>query len=241
MKTKLRQKAIKLRLASKLSYSAIRKKLGVPKSTLSYWLRGLPLDEKEIKIRQRAGWKKSEAGRERFRNTMRQKKLVKEKELYNYYLDRFKQKYDVDSDVLFVAGLMLYMGEGDKKTTSRIALSNTDPNLIKFFILWMENYLGVQKQDVKIQLHLYDNMELEREYIFWQTTLGLAKSQFYKISVRKLKKSSFSYKDSIRHGTCSINVFGVDRKMRLSMAIKAFVDEYIVNKGCVAQLVRAHS
>lgn len=227
MNRELRQLAVKLRLENGLSYSAIKQVLGVPKSTLSYWLRDMPLSEREIKLMQKAGWEKSEAGRERFRNAMRQKRQAKEDALYKEYRAQFNHRDDSTRGVLFAAGLMLYLGEGDKKARSRIALSNTDPNLIKFFIRWLEDFFGVQKKEIKVQLHLYENMELEQERNFWQTTLGLSKSQFYKLSVRKLKKSSFSYKDSIRHGTCSLNVFGVERKARLSMAIKAFVESYI--------------
>ena len=47
MNSLLRQKAIELRKYKELSYSEIRKRLGVPKSTLSYWLADFPLDEKK--------------------------------------------------------------------------------------------------------------------------------------------------------------------------------------------------
>lgn len=224
MKKELRQLAVKLRTEDKLSYSAIKQKLGVPKSTLSYWLRELPLDEDQIKALQRTSWKKGEASRERYRNTMRQKKQLLEERFYENYSKEFD---DLSKEVFFVAGLMLYLGEGDKKVSHRIALSNTDPKLIVFFIHWLEDYFDTKKSEIRIQLHLYENMDLEKEQNFWQNTLGLPDSQFYKMSVRKLQKTSFSYKDSIRHGTCEVYALGVERKIKLSMAIKALVNSYI--------------
>lgn len=224
MKKDLRELAVKLRLEKELSYSEIKKRLNVPKSTLSYWLKDLPLEESKIKELQKAGWQKSEASRERFRNTMRLKKIAKDEEVYQKYLARFN---NLSKDVIFVAGLMLYLAEGGKKVSSRIAIANTDPDLIDFFIKWTIEYLDVKKEDIRIQLHLYEDMTLEKEMNLWQNRLKISKSQFYKSSIRKIQKGSFTYKDSIRHGTCSVYIFGTDKKRELSMAIKAFVDRYI--------------
>ena len=45
----------------------------------------------------------------------------------------------------FVAGLMLYLGEGDKKNNSRIGLSNTDPWVHKFLLSGYRNFWKFQK------------------------------------------------------------------------------------------------
>ena len=44
-----REKAIVLRKEKRMSYSAIAAVLHVPKSTLSYWLKDLPLTDTEIR------------------------------------------------------------------------------------------------------------------------------------------------------------------------------------------------
>lgn len=224
MNSKLREKTIKLRLINELSYSEIRKRLGVPKSTLSYWLREFPLSQEKIVELKRKGWKNSEAGREIFRNSMRQKRKIQEKKIYDFY---YKKLANLSKKSLFIAGLMLYLGEGDKKNYTRIALSNTDPRIILFFIKWLEDFLNAKKEETKIQLHLYENMDLEKEKEFWQNKLCLPNFQFYKSSIRKIKKSSFSYKESFRHGTVTLYLLGVERKRKLMMAIKAFIDLYI--------------
>lgn len=224
MDSKLRQKAVELRIKSELSYSEIKKRLNVPKSTLSYWLHDFPLNEKKIIELQQKGWTKGEAGREKFRLAMRKKKEEKAQVIYN------KQKIrllNISKDAYFVAGLMLYLAEGDKRNYSRIALGNTDPRVIKFFIKWIIKFLGISKNKIKAQLHLYENMDIEKEKKFWQNELELHETQFYKSSVRKLKKSSFSYRESYRHGTCEIYLMGVEKKTELMMAIKAFMDKYL--------------
>jgi len=224
MNSQLREQAIKLRIEENLSYTEIRKRLGTPKSTLSYWLREFSLTEEQIKELQRQGWKKSEASRERFRNTMRHRQELKSEKIYREYRKRLEK---LSEDALFTAGLMLYLAEGDKQQYERIGFANTDPKIIRFFIQWMDKFLDISKGEIKIQLHLYEDMDIQKEKKFWQQVLGLSKKQFYKPSIRKLQKASFSYRESYRHGTCKIYFYNVEKKRELTMAIRAFLDMYV--------------
>lgn len=224
MNSLLREKAIKLRLKENLSYSEIRKRLNVPKSTLSYWLREYPLSEARIKELKRKGWKKGEASREKFRLSMRKKREAKDKEVYEVYRKKFA---NLPNNSLLVAGLMLYLGEGDKRRYERICLANTDIKIIKFFIKWLDEFLGIRREKIRLELHLHEGMNKEKEESFWRKELGLLKKQFYKSQVRKSRKGTYSYKESFRHGTCGIYVMGVEKKRELTMAIKAFVDSYL--------------
>ena len=224
MNSRLREQAIKLRLEKECSYSEIRKRLGVPKSTLSGWLRELPLTKERILELQRDNLKRNEAKIERYRNAMRKKREYKDLKIYKKYQKTLTKAPKI---TFFVAGLMLYLGEGEKANNTRIALANTDPRIIKFFIKWLIDFLDVDKKDIKSQLHLYENMDIKKEKNFWKKELGLDEKQFYKAWITKLKEGSFSYRESYRHGTCSIFLLGVEKKREITMAIKAFVDKHI--------------
>jgi transposase-like protein len=221
MNSQLREQAIKLRIEQNFSYTKIRKKLGVPKSTLSYWLNEFPLSAEKIEELQKKGWEKGEASREKFRQTMRKQREFKYNEMYKTQLNRLK---NLSEDTFFIAGLMLYAGEGDKKNPNRINIANTDPLAIKFFIKWLSVCLDIPKERIRVQLHLYENMKINKEKSFWIKQLGLAEKQFYKSSIRKLKKSSFSYRDSFRHGTCSLYVLDTTKKREVMAAVAALFD-----------------
>jgi len=165
-----------------------------------------------------------EAKIERFRATMRRKRELKDREIYNKYQKRFNK---LSKKTLFVAGLMLYLGEGDKRRYERIVLANTDPKIIKFFIKWITDFLGVTKENIKVQLHLHKNMDIEKETMFWKNELGLPETHFYKPAIREPKKGSYTYKESSRHGTCGIYILGVEKKREVMMAIQAFLDKYM--------------
>jgi transposase-like protein len=220
MHHQLKQEAIRLRLDEEWSYNAIREKLGVSKSTLHEWLKYFPLSRERILVLRRAGWTKNQAKTERFRLTMAEKRERKEQEIYEKYMARFAK---IEKESFFIAGLMLYLAEGGKKDRYRICIANTDARVIKLFMKWLCVFFGFSKERFRAMLHLYPTMDIAKECRFWEETLELPKEQFYKTQIRELKKSSFSYPESFRHGTCSLNVNSVEKKTEIMMAIKAFL------------------
>lgn len=213
-----KKEALRLRIEEQLSYSEITKRLNVPKSTLSGWLKNYPLSKKKIAMLQH-----SEASREKFRNTMRQKREAREQEVYQ---TQRKKLGALSRQSVYTAGLMLYLAEGGKTNYSTISLANTDPNVIRFFISWLETFLHIPKSKLKIGLHLYEGMDIAQERAFWKRALSIENAQFYKDQIRPLRKGSFSYNESFRHGTCQVYFHGVKQKMELMLAIKAFFDTY---------------
>ena len=129
-----REKALALR-KQEMSYSQIKKILGVSKSTLSYWLRGYPLSKQSIKKLQRLGARRSEQAIEKYRETMRQKR---EKRLTETYQTQKQLILPLSNRELFIAGLLLYWGEGTKCRRDGLSISNNDPSVIRFFIYWLK-------------------------------------------------------------------------------------------------------
>jgi transcriptional regulator with XRE-family HTH domain len=193
-----KQKALIMRKKG-MSYSQIKEKLGISKSTLSGWLYSMPLSEKRIR-ELRAD---NPIRIERYRNTMRTKRETRLKEVYE------KVSNDIgflSKRELFIAGLFLYWGEGTKAQNSLVALTNTNPAMIKFFIKWLE-FLDVKKVDLKIKLHLYSNMNIKKSLDFWSKELKIPTKQFYKSYIKKSDLKNVSYKNGFGKGTCSV-IFG---------------------------------
>lgn len=223
MKALLRKQAINLRLCEKLSYSQIQKTLNVPKSTLSYWLRDFPLSEEQIYKLRLKSWEKGEAARERFRNTMRGKREKRMMVKYKFYKKKFNK---LTNRELFVAGLMLYVGEGEKKNRDRIGLANTDPEIVCFFVWWIQNFFTIDRSKIRVQLQLYSSMIEKNEKIFWAKLLAINNNQFYKTQIKRTPENRYNYPENWRHGVCSVFINGVENKERLMLAIKAFFDKH---------------
>lgn len=221
MKSAQREKAIELRLVQKLSYGEIAKQVKVAKSTLSRWLEDLPLSEERMLELRRDAWNKGEAKREKFRETMRAKRDKRESEIY---LVQKKKLSKISEQSLFVAGLMLYAAEGDKKSRAEIAFSNSDAVMVAFFARWLERFLDIDQGKLRIQLHLYENMDISAEESYWKKHLGMKQSQLCKTQVRPLRAGGFSYREPFRHGTCKLYIGGVVKKAELMLSIRAFFD-----------------
>ena len=228
MKVQLREQAIKLRLEKKLGYASIAKILPVAKSTLSSWLKNYPLGEERILELRRNNLKNNEAKIERYINSMRKKRELRFKECYDEYLSKFVR---VSKESEFIAGLMLYLAEGNKKDDYRIVLANTDSRVIKFHMKWASEFFNIPQKSFRIQLHLYPNMDINKEVGFWKNELHIKDNQFYKHQIRTLQPASFSYRESFRHGTCSVYFSSSEKKRKLTAAISALVDSFLANKS----------
>ncbi len=211
-----REKALALRKQEK-SYSQIKNILGVSKGTLSYWLRDYPLSKKRVEELQKKGWKKSEASREKFRITMRKKRKERLERTYN---NQEKIILPLSNRDLFIAGLFLYWGEGSKSQKGRLSISNSDPSVIKFFIAWLNKSLLVPERKMKVHLHLYKDMEIEKEINFWSKKIKLPKNQFYKPYIKKSSSKRINHKGGFGHGTCNVTATNVILAEKVFMGLK---------------------
>jgi hypothetical protein len=208
--------AIKLRLRGK-SYSQIKKAINVSKSTLSYWLRDYPLSEERIReIRD-----KNPRRIEKYRATrLRQK----QERLNKVYLEEKKKILPFNKRDLFIAGLFLYWGEGTKTTITQISVSNTNPAVIKFFIKWLVEFLSVPQEKIKIYLHLYNDMDINKEINFWSKELRISKKQFRKPYIKASSKQFVAYKSKFNHGTCNAIVGDARLMERILAGLKVIED-----------------
>jgi len=214
-----KQKALEMR-KREMSYGQIKKALGISKSTLSNWLKDYPLSEKRVRE-----LRDSEQKIEKFRETMRKKRDAR---LSIFYHEEKLRVFPINKRELYLAGLFLYWGEGLKSQTSaKLLISNTDPAVIKFFIYWLEKSLGVTKDRMRVQLHLYRNMVIDKEIDFWVKTLGLDKSQFCRPYIKNNLSSKINHRGGFGHGTCNLGVGDARLSERVLMALKAISDCYI--------------
>ncbi len=195
-----------------LSYSQIKEKVNVSKSTLSSWLKTFPLPEQAIRALRGNNPKRIE----RFRNTMRRKRENEEALM----LLRVGEDLSVLSvrDKL-IAGLFLYWGEGTKAAAYTTAITNTDPDMIKFFIDWLALF-NIRRDQLSVVLHLYSDMNPEYEIDFWSSCLDIKKEQFRKPSIKKTQLCDITYTTGFRHGTCSVLYYDKELYLYTKMALK---------------------
>lgn len=212
-----KRKVIELRKTGK-SYSEIKKIINVSKSSLSLWLRDVVLTEDQI-----LGLKEKKLRAvERYKKSMR---IRKETRLEGYYKIQKKILLPFSNKEELVAGLFLYWGEGNKVNSSSISVSNTDPSVIKYAFYWMKNCLNIPKSKIFVLLHLYKDMDVEKETHFWSKELGIGRSQFKRPYIKNSLRADIDQK-GFGHGTCNLWAYKTEIKENIMMAIKAISDDY---------------
>ena len=206
-----RDKARDLRSKGK-SYSEIKMLLGVSKSTLSLWLKDMPLSKEQIRSLRDLNPKRIE----NFRATMKAKRDAR---LHSAYRQAEKNISRLSEKELFMAGLFLYWGEGTKSSRGKISIANTDPAVIRFFLRWVSS-LGVPREEIKIKLHVYADMDIEKEIKFWSKETSIPIKQFRAPYVKTSALSNLTYKNGFGHGTCNAIFENIGFWEYIMMALK---------------------
>ncbi len=214
VKTKEQQRARELR-AQGCSVKEIERTVGVARSTVSRWVRDVPLrDEQRRALAERitegrlqAAERKAHAARV-LRDSYQQegRRLARERE------------------GSYAAGCMLYWAEG-KKNRCRLSISNADVELLSFFAACLRRNFNVPDDAMRIQCHLFaDHLEREREVEqFWLTALGLPATCLGKSMVNTYSKySEKKRKNKLLDGTCKLRVSST----RIVQTIFGSIQEY---------------
>ncbi|HCP08633.1 MAG TPA: hypothetical protein DIT25_02445 [Candidatus Moranbacteria bacterium] len=212
-----KEKATSLRKKG-FSYNQIRQKLGIPKSTLSYWLRDLHISEKSRgKILARAHRLSIEGLMRRNKN---QTKLANERATA-IRKEAKGECLKLMEDRLFMIGLSLYWAEGYKKGANgskwkSISFANSDPAMIRIMMKFFRKFLGITDSKIKIQLIAHKNINIDEAVIFWSDLTKISKEQFIK-SFNGVNKSSKGKRNpnSLTHGTVHIRINDVKLFFRL--------------------------
>jgi len=200
-----------------MSYNDIRARLHLSKSTLSRWLQNIPLSPEAINKLNSSKQMKVE----RYRNTMKEKR---ERKLNIYYESEKKYISPLSSKELYLAGLFLYWGEGSKTVRHTVSINNTDPTVLQFVLLWFAQSLKIPKNKIKVMLHLYSDMDINKEKDFWSKILHIPLNQFLKPYVKQTLKSGLDQR-GFGHGTCGLMVYDTKLKEKILMALKFVSDQ----------------
>lgn len=128
---------------------------------------------------------------------------------------RPKTKQDI---FLHGLGLGLYWGEGTKRGSGGVKLGNTDPKLIAVFIQFLERLYGVKMKDLKYGLQIFHDIDGDRAIQYWMRVLKAKRSQFYKVTISKVRGSG-TYRYKSEYGVLSVYFHNTKLKKLICDAI----------------------
>lgn len=185
-----------------LSLNEIFLKTKVPITTIRTWIYDINLSEKQLEIINKRVQKALQKGRIKAQNTQREIRIKKETDL------KIKGKKDIgklSSRDIFIAGIALYWAEGFKnKHERRLGFCNSDPNMINFYIKWLEKSLNVKKENLVARLTLNSSYKYKIKKIEeqWSRLTGISLGQFtkpfYQNTLWKKQFNTDNYKGVLR-------------------------------------------
>ncbi|MDO8564372.1 MAG: hypothetical protein Q7R88_00045 [bacterium] len=180
-----------------LSYRDILAVLPVSKSSLSIWLKDLPLTEEERTTLRKRMDSNISRGRIKVAATNRRNRLIRERQQFDAAKKEFAQFKD---DSLFCSGVALYWAEGSKRDTS-FHFTNSDAEMTRFMVKWCFRYLGISMTQIRCQLYLHKLYAHENCEKFWSEIADIPLTNFrktvYKPSSTGFKKRP-NYKGCLR-------------------------------------------
>lgn len=224
-----KEQALLLRKSGK-SYNEIRAVLNIPKSTLSDWLRNIKWSNGIKKILSDKAQEKSTI---RLRNlTNARKKCLKQ--IYTEAREEAVKEFEnFKFHPLFISGISIYWGEGDKASKGIVRISNIDPLMIKLFIGFLLKICGVEKEKIKIYLLLYPDLNENECKKFWIKETQLSKENFNKsVFIKGRHKTR-----RIKHGVCIVYTSSSYLKEKILEWLKIMPNKLIQGKYYEAEVV----
>ncbi len=178
-KDDLRATAVGMRAEGR-SYREIQSEVGVAKSTLSLWLRDIPLSEEQKEVLAQRGPAATRANAEAARaNAARRRAHVQ--------AQAAAQITQLSESELFVAGVVAYWAEGSKNKPWRsgqgTVFINSDPDLIQLFLRWLE-LVGVERARVQFRLMIHESADVAGSLRHWSKIVGAPEAAFSKTQLK---------------------------------------------------------
>lgn len=199
-KDDLRAKAVEMRKAG-YSYRQILETLPLPvaKSSLSLWLRDVPLTESQHQaLRARTQQAVSTRAQSiRAQRIRRQEATIAEAKA---------QVQFVTESELFVAGLAAYWAEGAKAKPwrpggERVQFINSDPDMIRLFLRWL-SLLGITSEQLIFRISIHENADIDAAIRYWTTLVGVPASEFRRPTLKRHNPKTVRYNTGDTYRGC---------------------------------------
>lgn len=164
------------------TYTEIKKRFGIPKSTLSVWFgkkyAGIFTREKQLKHLAATRPFATAAVKRRIEN---QNRLITEKVMSD--IKTFPWG-DIGLQKSILASL--YWAEGAKsEKMSGLMLANTDPKMIRLFVTLLRKCYSIDEKRFRIRLHVHYYHPVRKTRAFWSEVAKVPLSQFNKVYLKK--------------------------------------------------------
>lgn len=187
------------------SYAEIRNRFPVSKSTLSKWLRSVPIPEKkrrELHRRSIRGLLKQAAER-------KQRRIADTAAIHEAAIRNVKE---ISEKELWLMGIVLYRAHGLEETERRSGLgvrfSSSDPFTVRLFLEWLIRIGKIRRKDIVFDLYLHESRKDVQNAVLdhWSRSTGFPRAHFSHVYILKNKRKRKMVHGKSEYGLMRVRV-----------------------------------
>ncbi len=219
----LKEAALKLRRNGQ-ALREIEKKLGIPRSTLNGWFKGIVLTQSQknkLEVKRKKALVSARRKAVIWHNKQKADRINEAEASAKEFIDNFDKK-DLRSIELALA--MLYLGEGSKKNCET-SLGSSDPMILKFFLSALKKLYKFDINKIRCELYLRADQNSDKIKKFWAKELGLPVSCFKGINIDKRTAGKATYENY--KGVCHLRCGNVAIQRKLVFISRLFCEKAI--------------
>lgn len=202
------------------SYNKIRLSLHIPKSTLSTWFSAKKWSNKLTDKLIQSNRIGNIAHIAQLAIMKKEQKIIR----YANYCKEARDEYAyLKNNRLFLIGLSLYWGEGDKIENGRVSVINTDEKMLQIIHEFYKNILKIPEDKIRAALFLYKDIDISSCFQHWVSALQISKENFIKTQI--LPSRSTLTKRKTFYGMCSLYFSDTKTSIKLKEWIKLMFED----------------
>jgi hypothetical protein len=152
----IREKAIELRKERHLTLDQISERLAIPKTTVWYWIKDMPIPRTE---------KETAALLRRARDNSDRARLKREAA----YAEGVAAFPKLSIEPCFKEFVVLYIAEGYKRNRNIVSICNSDPDVMAFATPWIRRF---SRNPVRFSFQYHADQDPEALRAFWGPLIG---------------------------------------------------------------------
>jgi len=157
------------------SYSEISKILHVSKSSAYVWSKGIMLGDEALKRIE----KRKQVGKEMASKVRSDKAKVRFGNREKWAKEIVRSGLNLNKFTKVLICSVLYWGEG-AKTSNRVEFTNSDPDMMRCFIVTLLDGFDLDKSQLRANLHLHEYHDEKKQLLFWSNVTGIPLKNFNK-------------------------------------------------------------
>jgi hypothetical protein len=144
----------------------IAQTLGVAKSSVSLWVRDVPIEPRQRRPSHRSGAS----------HPLHLAKLAEIEECDRRGRERLGT---LSEEAFLAAGAALHAGEGAKRD-GKVTFANTDPGMMRFFCAWLRRFFEIDEARLRVRVYLHEGLDLDAAQAYWSEVTAIPVAQFNK-------------------------------------------------------------